>query len=363
MSDLATVERGRPWKPSRGTGDSKQRKTAPTTAARRRRTALLGVLCTAALAILTTIALTSGEMAMPVATALRAAVGFGDAGDIFVVREFRMPRLAAGVLAGAALAVSGAVLQRLLRNPLASPDLIGVTGGSSVGAVAILALGAGQTLIPLGAFGGGLLAAALLGGLGRAGLPLTRLIVVGLAVQTGLQAAVNLFVVRFPAELASSAKQWTTGSLYGRTWTEVTGAAIACVVVIALLFLQYRTLAALDLGDESAGVLGISAPKARLRLLVTAVVLASLAAALTGPIAFVALAVPQLVRMLVGPPTAATMVVTGLAGATLLVGCDQLAQHVLPGGVPVGVVTATVGAPWLLYLMLRESGPAHRRTS
>ncbi|GAB4584796.1 FecCD family ABC transporter permease [Nocardia sp. IFM 10818] len=361
MSALATVERG-PRKPFRGSATP--RTGAPTTTARRRRrTMALGAALVIALVTLTAIALTSGEMNMPVGAALRAAFGFGDAGDVFVVQEFRMPRLAAGVVAGAALAIAGSVLQRLLRNPLASPDVIGVTGGSSVGAVAVLALGAGQTLVPFGAVGGGLFAALLLGVLGRAGLPITRLIVVGLAVQAGLQAAVNLFIVRFPAELASAAKQWTTGSLYGRTWTEVAGAAIACVLVIALLFLQYRTLAALDLGDESAGVLGISASRARLRLLVTAVVLASLAAALTGPIAFVALAVPQLVRLLVGPPTAATMAVTGLMGATLLVGCDQLAQHVLPGGVPVGVVTATVGAPWLLYLMLRESGPAHRRTS
>jgi iron complex transport system permease protein len=103
---------------------------------------------------------------------------------------------------------------------------------------------------------------------------------------------------------------------------------------------------------------------ARMRLLVTAVVLASLAAAVAGPIAFVALAVPHLVRLLVGPPTAITLIVTGLAGATLLTGCDLVTQHLLPvNGLPVGVVTATVGAPWLLYLMLRESSPAHRRTA
>ncbi|MEU2036951.1 iron chelate uptake ABC transporter family permease subunit, partial [Nocardia amamiensis] len=241
--------------------------------------------------------------------------------------------------------------------------VMGVTGGASLGAVVVLAAGAAQTLIPFGALAGGLFAAVLLGVLGRAGLPVNRLVLVGLAVQAGLAAAVNLIVVRFPKELAGSALQWTAGSLYGRTWIEVQGAAIASVVVLAVLLVQYRTLAVLDLGDESAGTLGVAVSSARLRLLITAVVLAALAAALTGPIAFVALAVPQLVRMVAGPPTAATLAVTGLLGATLLIGCDLVAQHLLPVAVPVGVVTATVGAPWLLILLLREGSPAHRRTT
>ncbi|MGY2033572.1 FecCD family ABC transporter permease [Nocardia gipuzkoensis] len=331
----------------------------------RRRALLLGAICGVVLAVLATVALTTGEMAMSVGAALRAAFGRGDSGEVYIVQEFRAPRLVAGVIAGAGLATAGAVLQRLFRNPLASPDVMGVTGGASLGAVVVLAFGASQSLIPFGALGGGLLAAVLLGAIGwRAGLPVARLVLVGLAVQAGLAAAVNLIVVRFPRELAGSAMQWTAGSLYGRTWPEVAGAAFASVLVLAVLFAQYRTLAVLDLGDDSAGTLGVSVSAARLRLLVTAVALAALAAALTGPIAFVALAVPQLVRMLAGPPTAVTLLATGLAGATLLVGCDLITQHLLPvGGLPVGVVTATVGAPWLLILMLRESSPLHRRAA
>ncbi|UFS95099.1 FecCD family ABC transporter permease [Nocardia huaxiensis] len=330
----------------------------------RRRVLVYGIGCVAVLAVLATVTLVSGEIAMPVPTALSAALGMGDAGDVYVVQQFRAPRLVAGVIAGAGLAVAGAILQRLFRNPLASPDVMGVTGGASLGVVLILAFGASQAAIPFGALAGGVLAGVLLILLGsKAGLPVARLVLVGLAVQAGLQAAVNLFVVRFPRELASSATQWTVGSLYGRTWTEVQGAALALAVVLVLAFVQYRTLATLDLGDESAGALGISVPSARLRLLMTAVVLASLAAAIAGPITFVALAVPQLVRMLVGPPSALSLFVTGLAGAVLLVGCDLVAQHVSPVTVPVGIVTATIGAPWLLILMLRESSPAHRRTA
>ncbi|MEV6275320.1 iron ABC transporter permease [Nocardia sp. NPDC051832] len=332
---------------------------------RARRTLLVGILCAVALGVLATVALTVGEVQMSAATALRAAFGSGDAGEVYIVQEFRAPRLIAGVLAGAGLAASGAVLQRLFRNPLASPDVMGVTGGASLGAVLVLAAGASQALIPVGALGGGFLAVLLLAAIGwRAGFPVTRLVLVGLAVQAGLAAAVNLIVVRFPRELAGAAEQWTAGSLYGRTWPEVQGAAVASMLVLGLLFLQYRKLAVLDLGDESAGTLGVSVSSARLQLLVTTVALAALAAALTGPIAFVALAVPQLVRLLVGPPTAATLAVTGLAGAVLLVGCDQVVQHLLPvEGLPVGVLTATIGAPWLLYLMLRESSPVNRRTA
>lgn len=331
-------------------------------ARQRRRTVLLGCCAGALLLALATVALTAGEAPMAPSTALRAALGLGDAGDVFVVQEFRAPRLAAAIVAGAGLAVAGAALQRLFRNPLASPDVIGITGGASFGSVALLAAGASQSLIPVGALGGGTLAAALLGGFAwGSGLAVTRLVLVGLAVQAGLAAAVNLMIVRFPAELAGSALQWTTGSLYGRTWTEVWGAAAAVAVALAVAFVQHRRLAVLDLGDDSAGALGVGVSTARLQLLATAIALASLAAALTGPVSFVALAVPHVVRFLAGPPTTGTLALTGLLGAVLLLASDLVVRHLLPvGGLPVGVVTATVGAPWLLVLMNRQSTPVHR---
>lgn len=326
------------------------------------RTALLSAGAVAAILVLGTTALTTGQIPMPPLTALRALVGLGDSGDVLVVQEFRAPRMAAALVAGAGLAVAGALLQRLFRNPLASPDVMGVTGGASLGAVSLLAAGASQTLIPLAALGGGLLAAVLLGAFAwRSGLGVTRLVLVGLAVQAGLAAAVNLMVVRFPAELANSALQWTTGSLYGRTWTEVSAAGAAVAAAGAAAFVLHRRLAVLDLGDDSAGGLGLAASTARLQLLLTAIVLASLAAALTGPVAFVALAVPHVVRFLAGPPTAGTLALSALTGAVLLLGSDLVVQHLLPvHGLPVGVVTATLGAPWLLALMIRQGRPTHR---
>ncbi|WP_371525691.1 iron ABC transporter permease [Streptomyces sp. NBC_01283] len=327
-----------------------------------RRLALLGICGLGILFALVTLALTTGQLPLPASVALRGLVGLGDPADVMVVRDFRAPRVIAAVVAGVGLGVAGSLLQRVFRNPLASPDVMGVTGGASFGAVVLLATGASQTLIPLAALGGGLLAALLLGVFGwRSGLTVTRLVLVGLAVQAGLAAAVNLMVVRFPAELAGSALQWTTGSLYGRTWTEVWAAGGAVALALMAAFALQRRLAVLDLGDESAGGLGLNPSAARLQLLVTAIVLASLAAALTGPVAFVALAVPHLVRFVAGPPTPGTLALTGLAGAVLLLASDLVVQHLLPvSGLPVGVVTATLGAPWLLVLMIRQSRPVNR---
>ncbi|MFI5529708.1 FecCD family ABC transporter permease [Kitasatospora sp. NPDC051853] len=332
---------------------------APRTGAltrQRRRTLLTGLALTVALVLLTGLALSTGQVKLPLLDALRALVGLGDSGDVLVVQEFRAPRVVSALIAGAALAVSGSLLQRLFRNPLASPDVVGVTGGASFGAVLMLALGASQLLIPLAALGGGLLAALLLGGFAwRSKIAVTRLVLVGLAVQSGLAAAVNLMIVRFPAELASSAMQWTTGSLYGRNWTEIQLCGSAIAVLTVLVFLLNRQVAVLDLGDDSAGGLGLDPHRTRLALLLLTVTLASLAAGLTGPVSFVALAVPHLVRFLAGPPTPGTLVLTALTGALLLLGSDYAVLNLLPvHGLPVGAVTATLGAPWLLFLMIRQ---------
>ncbi len=344
------------------TAPAPRTRPAPRTGAiarQRRRTALLATATVALLVVLTAIGLGTGEVDVPPPDALRALVGLGDAGNVMLIQELRAPRVLAALAAGAGLAVAGALLQRVARNPLASPDVVGVTGGASLGATAVIASGAPAALTSPAALGGGLLAALLLGLLAwRGGFTVNRIVLVGLAVQSGLAAAVNLLIVRFPAELASSALQWTTGSVYGRTWAEVGTGGTAVLVGLALALAGHRSLAVLDLGDDPAGALGLAPRAARLRLLLLAVVLASVAAALSGPVGFVALAVPHIVRRLAGPPTAGTLALTALTGAALLLGADLLVLHVLPvRGLPVGVLTATLGAPWLLVLMLRQIKP------
>ncbi|MGD3108867.1 FecCD family ABC transporter permease [Streptomyces sp. YGL11-2] len=350
MSDVVVKK-----KPSSGAAAAGRRKPP-------RRTGLVAVAGAVVLCALITVSVANGEMPLPPLDAVKGLFGLGDSATVLVVQEFRAPRMVAAIVAGVGLAMGGALLQRLFRNPLASPDVMGVTGGASFGAVAMLAAGASQALIPLAALGGGLLAAVLLGVFAwRAGVSVTRLVLVGLAVQAGLSAAVTFMVVRFPTELAGSALQWTTGSVYGRTWTEVGAAGGALAVALVVAFTLHRRLAVLDLGEDSAGALGLNTHVARLQVLVVAIVLASLAAALTGPVAFVALAVPHLVRFLAGPPTAGTLALSGLAGAVLLLASDLVAQYLLPvSGLPVGVVTATLGAPWLLMLMIRQSSSVNR---
>lgn len=341
------------------TTDAAPRAAGGALARQRRRTALLSTAATALLVALTAIGLGTGEVPIPPLDALRGLVGLGDPGNVMLVQEVRAPRVLSAVAAGAGLAVAGAILQRVARNPLASPDVVGVTGGASLGATAVIASGAPAALTSPAALGGGLLAAGLLFLLAwRGGFTVSRLVLVGLAVQSGLAAAVNLLIVRFPAELASSALQWTTGSVYGRTWTEVEAGGGAILAGLALALACHRRLAVLDLGDDSAAALGLPPNAARLRLLLLAVVLASVAAALSGPVGFVALAVPHVVRFLAGPPTAGTLALTALTGAVLLLGADLVVLHVLPvHGLPVGVVTATLGAPWLLVLMFRQLKP------
>ncbi|GHG67032.1 FecCD family ABC transporter permease [Streptomyces griseocarneus] len=335
------------------------RATGGALARQRRRTALLSTVAVTLLIALMAVGLGTGEVSVPPLDALRGLAGLGDPGTVMLVQELRAPRVLSAATAGAGLAVAGAILQRVARNPLASPDVVGVTGGASLAAVAVIASGAPAALISPAALGGGLLAAVLLGLLAwRGGFTVSRLVLVGLAVQSGLAAAVNLLIVRFPAELASSALQWTTGSVYGRTWTEVDAGGAVILAGIAAALLGHRQLSVLDLGDDSAGALGLPPKTARLRLLLLAVVLASVAAALTGPVGFVALAVPHITRFLAGPPTAGTLVLTALTGAVLLLGADLAVLHLLPvHGLPVGVLTATLGAPWLLVLMLRHMKP------
>ena len=332
-------------------------------ARQRRRVALLSAAALLLLAALMLAGICLGHNTIAPDRALSALFfGTGDRGDVLLVGRFRTPRVLSAVIAGAGLAVAGAVLQRVARNPLASPDVVGITGGASLGATAAVAFGLAAPFTPLAALGGGLCAAAIFGLLAwKGGISPTRLVLVGLAVQAGLTAAVNLFIVRFPAELASSALHWTTGSLYGRNWNEAIIGAAATTVALAAAFALDRRAAVLDLGDDAAGALGARPGAARLQLLTVAVVLASLAVALTGPVGFVALAVPHLVRRLAGPPTAGTLALNALAGALLLLAADLIAQHALPlDGLPVGVVTSTLGAPFLLALLARQNRPDPR---
>ncbi len=354
---------------------STARRQAPSTARRtpagmppRRDTVARCLVVLALLVVAVVAALGLGDVVFSPAEVLGALTGTADGGTVLIVVEFRLPRVLAGTLAGGCLAASGALLQALLRNPLASPDVVGVSHGAAAGAVIALAAGIPAALVPVGVFTGALLTAAALVALAwRRGLDGERIVLVGIGLAALALTVVTWAVVTFPITVAQQALLWTTGSLAGRTWTEVGISAVAAVVLLPLALVQLRRLAILDLGDELAHSLGLPPDRARLLLLLTAVVLAATGVALAGPVAFVALGVPHLARACSGRrsrpavPSAGILLLGVLLGAVLVVVADVIAGSALTRPIPVGVVTATLGAPWLCWLLVR--GARAERTS
>lgn len=275
----------------------------------------------------------------------------------FVVRGLRLPRLVAGVLVGAALGTSGAIFQGLVRNPLAAPDIIGVNAGASLAAVILIVVLRSTALLPLAAFAGAVAAAFAVYVLTwRGGISGHRLVLVGIGVNAVLGALVTLVVVRYPVEEVSPAVLWLTGTLFARGWEHIIGIAVGLTVLLPTALLLVPRLRLLQLGDDAARALGVRAEAARAGLLVAGAGLAGAAVAVAGPVAFVALVVPHVARMLAGPLTAGVLLLSGGLGALIVVAADLVAEHALsPLTLPVGVITAAVGAPWFVFLLYRTN--------
>jgi ABC-type Fe3+-siderophore transport system permease subunit len=285
-----------------------------------------------------------------------------------ILLEVRLPRVLAGVLVGAGLGCAGVVFQALLRNPMADPYVIGAAAGASLGAVLaitapillpFLAVGAGTAWLGIGlaqvlAFLGGLGAVALVLAVarqdGRASM--VTLLLTGYAVSSLIAAGVALLLVSSGRALASVVG-WLLGSLGGAGYPELAIAAPLVVVGSALLLLRWRTLNLLLLGDEAAAGLGVDLVAARRGLVLLATIVTSAAVALAGTIGFVGLVVPHLARLAIGPDHRLLLPMSCLGGAALLVTADLAAR--LVGGVPVGVVTALIGAPFFLWLLHRSA--------
>jgi iron complex transport system permease protein len=303
-----------------------------------------------------------GDYPIGVLDVLRIVAGGGEQADRFVVMELRLPRALTAVLVGLAFGMAGAILQSIARNPLASPDILGITQGAGVGAVALIVLAGGSvggaTAFvgpPTAALLGGLLAATAIYLLAwRQGVSGFRLVLVGIAVSAVLTSLISYLLVVADITEAAQATVWLTGSLNGRGWEHVVPVALAVGVVGIVALVGGTTLAALRLGDDSARALGVRLQTGQAVLLGVSVVLASVAVAAAGPIPFVALIAPQLALRLVrsaGPPVLAA----GLVGAVLVVGSDVVSRTVLPVELPVGVLTAAIGAPYLLHLLARRT--------
>jgi iron complex transport system permease protein len=315
----------------------------------------------AALAALGTLAfaleLAWGEFPLPLGDVLATLAGDGHQADRFIVIDVRLPRALVAALAGAALSVSGAIFQILVRNPLASPDIIGITGGASLAAVTVFVLGASAALVPLAAFGGALVASALLYALAwRGGLSPYRLVLVGIGVEALGTAGIFYVLIRGRIEDVHQAAVWLVGSLNSRAFTDVWPLVAGLAVLAPVVALLARSLDALALGEDQARALGVRVERARLGLVVAAAGLAAIAVAAAGPMVFVAFIAPHIARVLTRASGAAVLPAAALCGALLVLASDLVGRLLLsPTEIPVGIVTSVLGAPFFLWLLYRAS--------
>ncbi len=317
-------------------------------------TAFRWVILAAALALAVTIALSVGSVPLGWVEVWRAFLGQGDPTAVAIVQGLRLPRVVLGVVVGAGLAASGTALQATLRNPLAEPYLLGVSGGAAVGAVLAVVLGvASPALVPLSAFAGATLAVMLVLLVARAagGRSDPRiLLMAGVVIGAFCTAVIMVALARASENTVRGALWWMMGSLGDAQWRGVVWIAIYVAIGVALLGWWGREIDVLSLGEEAAASLGIDVERTTRRVYITASLLAAATVAGAGLIGFVGLVVPAIARALGTRTTRATVVASALAGGTLVVIADALARTALrPSELPLGAVTALVGVPFFLW--------------
>lgn len=303
--------------------------------------------------ILSWVSLAAGNPWMPLDDLVRTLTGHGERGDIFTIYRLRMPRLLVGIGAGLAFALAGALFQTLLRNPLASPDIIGVSGGASLAAAtAILVGGLSGPAVSIAAFGGAVLIAALIYLLAwREGVSGYRFVLIGVGLAFAVNAGIGYLVSRAEMNEVSEALVWMVGSLGTPPWADVKVFAAALAVLGPLVAFLAPRLRILQLGDEAAGGLGVAVEPSRLAILGVAVALAAVATAFAGPVAFVAFACAPVARRLL-PTAGLALVPSALVGVVLVLGADLIGQNLFDEAtIPVGIVTGVLGAPYLLWLL------------
>ncbi len=294
-----------------------------------------------------------GAVPLPPGAVLGALVGRGDPAAVAIVRDLRLPRVALAALVGAALGGSGAALQGVLRNALAEPYLLGVSGGAAVGAVVAVALGvSAPAVVPLAAFAGAVGAAGLVLAVARAGgsaSDVRLLLTAGVVVGAFANAVVMVALADAPADRVRGALWWMMGSVAGASWAQVAWLAAYGAAALAALVAWGRDVDALALGEEPAAALGVDVGRAVLRVFLAASLLAAASVAAAGLVGFVGLVVPHLARAAGARAHRALIPAAALAGAALVVAADLAARTArAPVELPLGAVTALVGVPFLL---------------
>lgn len=321
----------------------------------RRRGAVVGALGLLVLALLAT-TLMVGETFYTPDEVLRTILGQTVPGASFTVGELRLPRASTGLLTGAAFGVAGVAFQTMLRNPLAAPDVIGISSGASAAAViGIVLLELDEATTSVVAVVAALLTAGVISALAyRDGVAGTRLILIGIGVSAMLDSVVSYVLLHAAAFDVQTAMRWLSGSLNGATWEQLAPLALAMLVAGPVLLSQERDLGLLRLGDESAAGLGVRVERTRIMVVLAAVTLIAFATAAAGPIAFVAFLSGPIAARLVGP-SGPLMLPSALVGAALVLGGDLIGQSALGDRYPVGVVTGVLGAPYLVHLLIRTN--------
>jgi iron complex transport system permease protein len=277
--------------------------------------------------------------------------------------DLRLPRVLFGALCGAALAVSGAALQSLFRNPLADPGIIGVSGGASTGAVAAIVIlppltgAAVAWVVPAAAFAGGILATALIYALARPGMGegTARLLLVGIAIGSGFAAITGFLTFAADDDELQSVVFWQMGSLGSIDWTTIAIGTPVVLAGIALMIVLARRLDLLTLGDRQAHHLGLDVRRTRRLVIATTALLTGTAVAFSGTIGFIGLVVPHIVRQMCGPAHRGVLPMSAVTGAVIIVIADTLSRSIAPPAeVPIGLFTALLGAPFFLALVLRS---------
>ncbi|MGQ4619362.1 iron chelate uptake ABC transporter family permease subunit [Nocardia sp. R7R-8] len=312
-----------------------------------------------------------GEAQLPLGRVLDVLTGGGTKAQRFIVLESRLPRTLTALVVGLALGLAGAITQSILHNPLAAPDMLGITSGASLGAVAVLVGTGGASTgpaasigAPVAALAGGLLTAVAIyllawgrtatGGSDATGL---RLVLIGVGVNALLTAGISWLLTRAGLADAQRAQLWLNGSLHAADTAHLAPAAIVVGIAVLSTPASARTLAALRLGSDTTRALGVRIQTQQAILIGAAVVATSVSTAAVGPVGFVALAAPQIARRLLRTP-GEPLIGSAVAGAILVVGADIASRTMFPVDLPIGVVTAAFGGPFLLYLIMRMNRKA-----
>ncbi|GAB3240808.1 FecCD family ABC transporter permease [Kineosporia babensis] len=321
----------------------------------RRRLVVLSVL-SVLIVVMVAVSLMVGRTFYPPMDVLRVIMGQEVQGASFTVGRLRLPRTVMAVLAGACFGLGGVTFQTMLRNPLASPDIIGIsTGASTAAAFAIITLGLSGTGVSAFAIGAGLGVAMLVYLLAyKDGVSGIRLILIGIGIAAMMQSATSYVLSTAGQWDLQEALRWLTGSLNGMRWPSVVLVAVIMILFVPLLSVVAKDLNMLQLGDDTASALGVRVDRTRLLVVIAAVGLIAFATSATGPIAFLAFLAGPIAVRLVGPGSS-MLLPAALVGALLVLIADFCGQYALGTRFPVGVVTGVLGAPYLIYLIIRTN--------